>query len=86
MTRTFGTIPRGKPKRERGPKESAQGEFCFARSEADIKEGYSVFGWHVPENHADEVTLKWRESRQRPIARFYRAAVAPRVSPETLPT
>jgi zinc protease len=59
VERTFGAIPKGRLKKERGPREPAQAEFRFGRSEADIKEGHTVFGWHtVPENHADEVTLE----------------------------
>jgi zinc protease len=77
---TFGTIPRGQLKKERGPVEPPQKEFRFARSEADIKEGYSVFGWHtVPENHADEVTLEVLAGilGSGRSSRFYRAAVGP---------
>ena len=79
----FGGIPRGTLRKERGPREPVQGGFRFGRSEADIKEGYSVLGWHtVAENHADEVTLDTlahilgggRSSR------FYRAAVGPKAA------
>jgi zinc protease len=80
VRRSYGGIPRGELKKQRGPSEPPQAAFRFGRSEADIKESYSVFGWHtVPENHADEVTLEvlagvlggGRSSR------FYRAAVGP---------
>ncbi|MGZ5080589.1 MAG: M16 family metallopeptidase [Usitatibacter sp.] len=80
VRRSFGGLARGQLRKGRGPVEPPQGEFRFGRSEADIKEGYSVFGWHtVPENHGDEVTLEvlagilggGRSSR------FYRAAVGP---------
>jgi len=55
---SFGGIPRGELRKQRGPKEPPQAQFRFGRSEADVKEGYSVFGWHtVAENHEDELTL-----------------------------
>jgi zinc protease len=56
--RTFGAIPRGTTKKLRGPEEPPQTAFRFGRSEGDIRESYTVFGWHtVPERHRDEVTL-----------------------------
>lgn len=78
VERTFGTIPRGRLKKERGPAEPPQAAFRFGRSEADIKEGRTEFGWHtVPENHADEVTLDVLAGLlgQGRSSRFYRGVV-----------
>ena len=78
VQRTFGTIPRGQLKKERGPKEPAQAAFRFGRSEADIKEGYTVLGYQtVPEKHADEVTLDVLAGilGQGRSSRFYRSVV-----------
>ena len=80
VKRTFGSIPRGQLKKERGPKEPPQTAFRFGRSEADIKEGHTSIGWHtVPEKHADEVTLEVLAGilGQGRSSRFYRAVVAP---------
>lgn len=79
----FGGIPRGTLRKERGPQEPAQDRFRFGRSEADIKEGYTVLGWHtVPENHADEVTLEVLAAilGGGRSSRFYRAAVGPQAA------
>ncbi|MCI0415960.1 insulinase family protein, partial [bacterium] len=55
---TFGELPRGKVDKKYGPKEPLQTEFRYGRSSADIKQGYSVFGWHtVGVGHKDELTL-----------------------------
>jgi zinc protease len=80
VQRTFGTIPRGQMRKGRGPAEPAQTGFRFGRSEADIKEGHTVFGWHtVPEKHADEVTLDVLSGilGQGRSSRFYRGVVGP---------
>lgn len=80
VKRTFGEIPRGTLKKERGPKEPAQTAFRFGRSEGDIKEGHSVFGWQtVPERHADEIALEVLAGvlGQGRSSRFYRGAVSP---------
>ena len=77
----FGGIPRGTLRKERGPKEPPQEGFRFGRSEADIKEGYSVLGWHtVAENHADEVPLEVLASilGGGRSSRLYRAVVGPK--------
>ncbi len=81
VQRTFGGIARGTLRKERGPKEPAQVAFRFGQSQADVKEGYSVFGWHtVAENHVDEVTLEVLASilGQGRSSRLYRAAVGPK--------
>ena len=80
VERTFGGIPRGTLKKERGPAEPEQRAFRFGRSEADIKEGYTQLGWHtVPEMHADEVTLEVLAGLlgQGRSSRFYRNVVGP---------
>src|SRR5262249_20122642 len=80
VQRTFGTIPRGELRKERGPAEPPQTAFRFGRSEADIKDGYTVLGWHtVPENHPDEVTLDVLQGvlGDGRSSRLYRGAVGP---------
>ena len=80
VERTFGSIPRGQLRKERGPAEPPQSAFRFGRSEADIKEGHTVLGWHtVPENHADEVALDVLAGLlgQGRSSRFYRGVVGP---------
>jgi len=55
---TFGNIAKGTLKKGRGPTEPAQAEFRFGQSTADIKQGYSVLGWHtVGVGHPDEPAL-----------------------------
>jgi zinc protease len=55
---TFGAIPKGTLKKGRGPTEPAQTAFRFGQSTADIKQGYSVLGWHtVGVGHPDEQAL-----------------------------
>jgi zinc protease len=44
---TFGAIPAGKVVRHPGPKEPEQAEFRYGRSTGDLKQGYSVLGWHT---------------------------------------
>lgn len=80
VARTFGTIPRGTLRKEGGPREPGQASFRFGRSEGDIKEGYTVMGWHtVPATHGDEVTLDVLAGLlgQGRSSRLYRGAVAP---------
>jgi zinc protease len=55
---TFGTIPKGTLRKGRGPSEPKQDAFRFGQSTADLKQGYSVMGWHtVGVGHPDEVAL-----------------------------
>lgn len=78
VTRTFGTIPKGELRKAGGPKEPPQTAFRFGRSEGDIREGYSVFGWHtVPATHADELALDVLAGvlGQGRSSRLYRGAV-----------
>jgi zinc protease len=55
---TFGELPKGKLDKNYGPKEPPQTEFRYGRSTADIKQGYSVLGWHtVGVGDKDELVL-----------------------------
>jgi zinc protease len=45
--RTFGTLPREGMDKRRGPVEPEQKEFRYGRSTGDLKQGYSVLGWHT---------------------------------------
>jgi zinc protease len=55
---TFGELPRGELKKERGPVEPPQETFRYGHSSADIQQGYSVFGWHTTGvGHEDEIAL-----------------------------
>lgn len=81
VTKSYGSIPKGTLKKERGPKEPVQTAFRFGSSQADVKEGYAVFGWHtVPENHADEETLETLAVilGQGRASRLYRGVVGPK--------
>jgi zinc protease len=44
---TFGTLATAGFDKQRGPKEPEQKEFRYGRSTGDLKQGYSVFGWHT---------------------------------------
>jgi zinc protease len=55
---TFGKLARGRLDKRRGPREPPQQAFRFGRSTADIKQGYSVYGWPtVAEGDDDELAL-----------------------------
>jgi len=77
---TFGNIPKGTLKKGRGPTEPAQAEFRFGQSTADLKQGYSVLGWHTvgvghPDEHAlDVVAAILGDGR---ASRLYGAVVSP---------
>lgn len=45
--KTFGALPRGRLDKRGGPAEPEQTEFRFGRSEGDLRQGYSVMGWHT---------------------------------------
>ncbi|MBI2214226.1 MAG: insulinase family protein [Acidobacteria bacterium] len=51
---TFGKLPKGKLDKKYGPKEPAQTEFRYGSSTADIKQGYSVYGWQTVGVGADD--------------------------------
>ncbi|MFA6312721.1 MAG: pitrilysin family protein [Sterolibacterium sp.] len=58
VQQTFGALARGRLDLQLGPKEPAQSAFRFGQSAADIKQGYSVLGWHTPGvGDADELAL-----------------------------
>ena len=44
---TFGTLATAGLDKQRGPAEPAQTEFRYGSSTGDLKQGYSVFGWHT---------------------------------------
>ena len=44
---TFGTLATAGLDKKRGPAEPAQTEFRYGSSTGDLKQGYSVFGWHT---------------------------------------
>lgn len=80
VERTFGQLPRGVLKKERGPSEPEQREFRFAESRGDIRQSYSVTGWHTPgEKHADEEALEVLASilGSGRFSRLYRNVVGP---------
>jgi len=55
---TFGKLPKGKLDKKRGPEEPGQKEFRYGSSTADLKQGYSVMGWHTPGvGNEDEIAL-----------------------------
>lgn len=47
VAREFGALPRGELIKQRGPAEPPQTEFRFGRSTGDLRQGYSVLGWHT---------------------------------------
>jgi zinc protease len=77
---TFGALPRGHLRKERGPAEPPQDEFRFGESRADIRQSYSVFGWHIPgEHHPDEQALELLAAilGSGRYSRLYRGVVGP---------
>jgi zinc protease len=55
----FGSIPAGEVRKERGAAEPVQREFRFSESRGDIRQSYSVLGWHTPgEQSEDEPALE----------------------------
>lgn len=80
VERTFGAIPAGSPRRDRGPLEEPQEAFRFGEGFGDIKQSFSVFGWHTPgEDHPDEEALEILGSilGSGRYSRFYRNVVGP---------
>jgi zinc protease len=77
---TFGRIPKGTLRKERGPAEPPQTEFRFGQSTADLQEGYSVMGWHtVGAGHPDEqaIDLLGTILGDGRASRLYGATIAP---------
>jgi zinc protease len=77
---TFGQIPKGTLKKESGPAEPPQDAFRYGESTADIQQGYSVLGWHVPALGSDDDLALYVLSTilgTGKSSRLYRAAVGP---------
>jgi zinc protease len=77
---TFGQLPKGKLDKKRGPVEPPQTAFRYGQSSADLKQGYSVLGYHTPGiGNPDEVTLDLLSQilGGGRSSRLYRAAVGP---------
>jgi len=47
VAREFGALPKGELVKGRGPVEPPQTEFRYGRSTGDLRQGYSVLGWHT---------------------------------------
>ncbi len=47
VARTFGALPEGKLDKRRGPAEPEQKSFRYGRSTGDLRQGYTVLGWHT---------------------------------------
>ncbi len=80
VTETFGKLPVGELKKERGPVEPKQNEFRYAQSTSDITQCYSVFGWHTTgEGHPDEEALDLLGTTlgSGRYSRFFRGVVGP---------
>ena len=59
VEKTFGKLDRGTLVKRRGPAEPEQHAFRFDESRGDIRQSYTVFGWHTPgERHPDEEALE----------------------------
>ena len=77
---TFGKIPEGTLAKKGGPAEPAQTAFRYGQSSADLRQGYSTFGWHTPGvGHADNpaidaLALILGGGRS---SRFFRNVIAP---------
>ena len=77
---TFGKLSKGKLDKKFGPAEPAQTEFRYGQSAADLRQSYSVIGFHtVGADHKDVVVLDVLASilGQGRTSRLYRNAVAP---------
>ena len=80
VTKTFGKLPKGTLKKVGGPAEPPQTAFRYGQSSADLRQGYSVIGFHTPGiNHADENTLNLLATilGQGRSSRLFRNAVGP---------
>lgn len=80
VANTFGKLPKGTLKKERGPAEPAQAEFRYGQAAADLRQGWTVIGWHTPgANHADEPALGLLATilGQGRSSRLFRNAIAP---------
>jgi zinc protease len=80
VERTFGKLPKGTLKKQGGPSEPAQTEFRYGQSSADMRQGYTVIGWHTPgARHKDEVALSLLASilGEGRASRLFRNVVGP---------
>ena len=77
---TFGKLPKGTLKKERGPVEPPQTAFRYGQSSADLRQGYSVIGYHTPGvGHADELALNVLSGilGAGRSSRFFRGVIGP---------
>jgi zinc protease len=77
---TFGLIPKGTLKKVGGPAEPEQKEFRYGTSSGDIRQAYTVMGWHTPgTRNSDELTLDLLSYilGQGRSSRLFRQVVAP---------
>ena len=77
---SFGQIPKGTLKKGRGPEEPRQTAFRYGESSADIQQGYSVLGWHIPGvGSDDDLALEALATvlGSGKSSRLYRAAIGP---------
>ncbi|HEX7155003.1 MAG TPA: pitrilysin family protein [Thermoanaerobaculia bacterium] len=80
VEKTFGKLPKGTLKKLGGPSEPKQTEFRYGQSSADMRQGYTVIGWHVPgARHKDEVALSLLSSilGDGRSSRLFRNAIGP---------
>jgi zinc protease len=80
VTAHFGAIPRGQLDKRRGPSEPAQDRFRFGRSTGDLRQGWTVMGWHTQGiGGADEVALDLVAQilGQGRSSRFFRHVIGP---------
>ncbi len=77
---TFGGLSTAGFDKQRGPKEPEQTEFRFGSSTGDLKQGYSVFGWHTQGVGGDAelaIDLAAQILGAGRSSRFFRHVVAP---------
>lgn len=48
IAQTFGKMTKGALDKKRGPVEPMQTEFRYGQASADLRQGYTSFGWHTP--------------------------------------
>ena len=77
---TFGGLSTAGFDKQRGPTEPEQKEFRYGRSTGDLKQGYSVFGWHTQGVGGDAelaIDLASQILGAGRSSRFFRHVVAP---------
>lgn len=78
-TETFGLIPKGKLVKQHGPSEPEQKQLRYGSSTGDIRQGYTVIGFHTPgSGNPDELALDLLSTilGQGRSSRLFRQAVA----------